>query len=105
MLRLIYGFNPFRPPKSKHASLAVVDAYVYLIGVNGEKKLLNSVDDTDLDNRSLSWKNSCLTIARQIAERHSKFYGIKPERVENNKVVPRSLNYAVLMENDNAKTT
>lgn len=67
---------------------------MYLIKVNGEKLLLCKADCDDMEIRDSSWKNGALTVARHAAEKYSKFYGVKPVRMENNKVVPRSLNYS-----------
>ena len=89
-LRVVYGFNPCgrrRQYSDTHR------AYVYVIGVTGEWKLLGTSDCDEVDVNNKTWKNGTITNARNHAEKSAKFYGVKPERMEGLKVVPRSFKY------------
>jgi hypothetical protein len=89
-IRVIYGFAPFTRPRKYSDTYR---SYVYVIGVTGESELLKTFDCDEIDVNDKSWKNGTLTNAREYATKKAKFFGVKPERVESGKVVPRSTNY------------
>ncbi len=93
-VRIVYGFNSFDTRKQIHC------ASVWLVGVNGETRCIYDVDDTDANDRSTTWKNTALSCAREKAKDEAKFFGVKPERREQGKPVPRAMNYSTILNKE-----
>ena len=93
-LRIVYGFNPFWGVRKY---FPVYYSEVWLIGANGGSRKIAKFNCDDRLDHGTSWRNGALTAARKFAEEEAAFFGVKPERMENNKVVPRSFNYSTII--------